>query len=314
MLSAIVVGLILMVWSANRFLNGAANAAKILGMSPFLIGLTVVSLGTSGPELVVAAIAAINGTPKLAIGNAIGSNIANIGLVLGVTAIFKVLPFPKSVLKSELPWLVILTLITFGLLLDLHLSMLDGVFLLAGLAFVLWRIAHQQKHAAEPIQSDPPAEISELSQRKTIWHFLSGLTVLLLSAQMLVWAATHLATHLGISELVIGLTVVAIGTSLPELATTLGSALKKQPELAIGNIVGSNILNLVAVLALPALIAPTDIPPSALWRDFLVMTALTFLLALFAYGFSPRPAITRFEGLALVVVWSAYNVLLYHQV
>lgn len=311
---SIMIGLVLLVWSADRFLTGAVVIAKLLGMSPFLIGLTVVSLGTSGPEIMVATIAALNGTPGIAVGNAIGSNIANIGMVLGVTAIFKVLPFPQSVLKSELLWLIAVTVLAFLCVVDSNLSRLNSLVLIGGLIVVFWRIAKRERQPSEDDTdtTGKPDEPPAASAAVASWLFFSGLAVLLFSAKLLVWAASAVAAKLGIPDLVIGLTIVAIGTSLPELAATLGGALKGQTGLAIGNVVGSNILNLLVVLAIPGLIMPTELPLELLRRDFFAMSVLTLLLVFFAYGFSPKPAITQFEGTVLFIVWIAYNSLLYY--
>lgn len=308
----IALGLVLLIWSADRFLVGAASTARLLGVSPFLIGLTVVSLGTSAPEIVVAFMAALNQTPEVAIGNALGSNIANIGMVLGITALLKVLPFPTSVLKSELPLLLGVTILACICLFDAHLSRTDSAFLLAAFLFVLWQIARRQRLEGDiaPSEADR-SDIKILPTGKSAWYFASGLAVLLLSAQLLIWAATSYAEALGVSDLIIGLTIVAVGTSLPELATAIGGSIKGQSGLAIGNVVGSNILNVVTVLAIPGLIAPGEIPEAAFRRDFVVMFSMTILLAVFAYGFSSKPSINRFEGLILLVSWIAYNVLLY---
>lgn len=313
-LISIIIGLVLLVWSADRFLTGAVVIAKLLGMSPLLIGLTIVSLGTSGPEIVVATIASLNGTPGIAIGNAIGSNIANIGMVLGVTALFRVLPFPQSVLKSELFWLIVATVLAFLCVVDSSLSRLNSLVLIGGLIVIFWRIAKRAHQPGEDAAgtTEKPDESPAISAPVASWLFFSGLVVLLFSAEVLVWSASAVAAELGVSDLMIGLTIVAIGTSLPELAATLGGALKGQTGLAIGNVVGSNILNLLAVLAIPGLISPAELPLEVLRRDFFAMSVLTLLLVLFAYGFSPKPSITRFEGAILFIVWIAYNSLLYY--
>lgn len=312
-LFAAVASLVVMIWSTDRFLTGAANSAKQLGVSPLLIGLTIVSLGTSAPEIVVAVVAAFNDTPNLAIGNALGSNIANIGMVLGITALFRPLPFPSSVLKSEMVWLIAAVVLALILLADSHFSRVDGLLLLSGLALLLWNIARQQKKGKKKVEPEELKNSDKIFDKTNIWLFISGLVLLLLSAELLVWSATLIAAELGVSDLIIGLTIIAIGTSLPELFTTLGSALKGQPGLAIGNVVGSNILNLLAVLAIPGLITPTDLLPETMPRDFFAMAALTMLLVLFAYGFSSKPSITRFEGCILAAAWIAYNALLFHQ-
>ncbi|MEM8766760.1 MAG: calcium/sodium antiporter [Pseudomonadota bacterium] len=313
---ALILGFITLVWSADKFLSGAASTANYMGVSKMLIGLTVVSVGTSAPEILVAVAASLEGTGILAVGNAIGSNIANIGLVLGVTAILAPLPFSQTVLKAELPWLLGATLLALILMFDLHLSPLDGVLLLGGLGLILWRLVKNQQTAGEEVSESIQEELDELQgmpKGQAIFWLITGLLVLLVSAEVLVWSATQIAAALGVSELIIGLTIVAIGTSLPELAATVGSAVKGHSDIAIGNIVGSNILNILAVLAIPGLIGGTDIQIVALWRDCGMMLALTLLLALFAYAIGSRPVITRFEGAVMLAAWCGYNLLLINQ-
>lgn len=310
---ALILGFITLVWSADKFLSGAASTANHLGVSKMLIGLTVVSVGTSAPEILVAAAASMDGTPLLAVGNAIGSNIANIGLVLGITAILAPLPFSQTVLKAELPWLLGATLLALILMFDLYLSFFDGVLLLGGLGLILWRlIINQQTSGAEVSTSiqDELDELQHMPRGQAIFWLIAGLLILLVSADVLVWSATQIAEALGVSDLIIGLTIVAVGTSLPELAATVGSALKGHSDIAIGNVVGSNILNILAVLAIPGLIGGTDIDIVALWRDCGMMLALTLLLALFAYAIGSRPVITRFEGAVMLAAWCGYNLLL----
>ena len=310
-----IVGFAVLIWSADRFLSGAAATATNLGVSNIVIGLTIVSLGTSAPEIVVARIAALEGNPILAVGNAIGSNIANIGLVLGITAIVAPLPFSQSVLRRELPWLLGATILAIALIFDRELDFIDGLFLLAGLAYILWQLLRSEA-AADPAESALASELEELPEMKQstalFWLFV-GLAALLAAAQLLVYAATQIAIELGISSMIIGLTIVAIGTSLPELAATVGAAMKGQSDIAIGNIVGSNILNILAVLAIPGMITATSLDFSALWRDSGMMLALTLMLALFAYGLNSRAVITRFEGLVMLLAWVGYNLLLIQQ-
>ena len=310
-----IVGFAVLIWSADRFLSGAAATATNLGVSNIVIGLTVVSLGTSAPEIVVALIAALEGNAILAIGNAIGSNIANVGLVLGITAIVAPLPFSENVLRRELPWLLGATVLAIVLIFDRELSFTDGVFLLAGLAYILWQLLRSERDAdpAESALASELEELPEMKQSSALFWLFAGLAALLASAQLLVYAATQIALDLGISSMIIGLTIVAIGTSLPELAATVGAAMKGQPDIAIGNIVGSNILNILAVLAVPALISTTGLDFSALWRDSGMMLALTLMLALFAYGMNSRAVITRFEGLVMLLAWIGYNLLLIQQ-
>ncbi len=312
----LIFGFIALVWSADRFLSGAASCATNLGVSKMLIGLTVVSVGTSAPEILVAIFAAVEGNPLLAVGNAMGSNIANIGLVLGITALVAPLPFSKTVRRSELPWLLGATFLAIALLFDLRLSFFDGVILLAGLALILFRLIKGQTSSDEDLSAALQEELDELPDMTTpqaaAWLGL-GLIVLLISAQVLVYAATEIAHELGVSDMIIGLTIVAVGTSLPELAATIGSAVKGHPDIAIGNVVGSNILNILAVLAVPGLLSATQIDSVALWRDAGMMLALTLMLALFAYGINSRPVITRFEGAVMLLFWIGYNTLLVQQ-
>lgn len=312
----LIAGFIALVWSADRFLSGAAATAANAGMSKMLIGLTVVSLGTSAPEILVALMAAIDGNPLLAVGNAVGSNIANIGMVLGITAILAPLPFGGTTLRTELPWLFGATGLALVLLFDQTLSRVDGVLLLLGLGFIMFGLLRRQNTNPNDISDAINEELDELPempmQQALIW-LGTGLVVLLTSANILVWAATSIALELGVSELIIGLTIVAVGTSLPELAATVGSALKGHTDIAVGNVVGSNILNILAVLAVPALVSPTDISAAVFWRDCGMMVALTLLLGLFAYGMNSRAIITRFEGAVLILSWIGYNYMLYLQ-
>lgn len=316
-LLALIVGLIALVWSADRFLSGAASTASHLGVSKLLIGLTVVSLGTSAPEILVAFTAAIDGNAMLAVGNAIGSNIANIGLVLGVTAMIAPLPFSKGVLRTELPWLLGATVLTLILLFDMTLSRLDGLILISGLGYILYRLTQYQGSSGGDVSGAIQEELEELPQLtlgKGAFWLVVGLLVLLGSAKLLVWAAVDIAEWLGVSELIIGLTVVAVGTSLPELAATVGAALKGHNDIAIGNVVGSNILNVLAVLAVPGLVSAPVVDIEVLWRDCGMMLALTLALALFAYAIGSRPVITRFEGAVILAGWIGYNILLFQQV
>jgi cation:H+ antiporter len=316
-LLTLIFGFITLVWSADRFLSGAASTANHLGVSKLMIGLTVVSLGTSAPEIVVSFAAALSDNPLLSVGNAIGSNIANIGLVLGITAMIAPLPFAEGVLRTELPWLLGATLLTLVLLFDLHLSAVDGLLLLAALGYILYRLKRNASDTPEGVPEslqEELAELPDLSLRQALIWLTVGVVVLLASAQLLVWAAVQVAGWLGVSELIIGLTVVAVGTSLPELAATVGAALKGHTDIAIGNVVGSNILNLLAVLAVPGLVSSPTIQNEVLWRDSGMMLALTLALALFAYAIGSRPVITRFEGAVILLGWIGYNAVLFQQV
>jgi cation:H+ antiporter len=312
----LVFGFILLVWSADRFVSAAAATAHKLGVSKMLIGLTVVSVGTSTPEILVSLTAALDGVPKMAVGNAIGSNIANIGLVLGIAAMITPLPFARSVLRTELPWLIATTLLGLVVLFNLVLSFAESLVLLAGLGYIIFRLARIQQKAPEALSAAMREEIDELPEISTtaaLFWLIAGLVLLIVSARVLVSSAVAIADLLGVSELVIGLTVIAIGTSLPELAATVGAAVRGHSELAIGNIVGSNILNILAVLAVPGLVVTTTLESVVLWRDYGMMMALTMLLVLFAYGIGSRPVITRFEGAIIFLSWLGYTVLLLYQ-
>ena len=321
----IIVGFVGLVWSADLFLSGAASTATNFGIPKLVIGLTVVSLGTSAPEIVVAIIASQEGSNLLAVGNAIGSNIANIGLVLGLTAILIPVAIDSNARNKQLPWLLGLTVLALILLANgSALTFNDGIILLLGLMLVIYQIWNDLKREDETYvkkivagdrslktQLDSEiAELATLSKRKGLLFTLIGLGLLLVSAELLVYAAINVAVLLGISQLIIGLTVVAIGTSLPELAATIGAAIKKQEDIAVGNIIGSNILNITAVLCIPALLGGASIEPSQLIRDGGTMLALTILLAFFAYGFGKKSEVTRLEGSILLVSWVIYTAFL----
>ena len=311
---ALIIGFSALIWSADRFVHASAAAARNLGVSKIVIGLTFVAVGTSAPEIVVGIQDSLHDGGRVAIGNAIGSNIANIGLVLGITALVRPLPFAQSTLRREIPWLIGATLLALICLADRDLTAVDGFILLGGLAFVLYRLARLGRRAGglpENIQS----ELDELPDMTIfiagLW-FLAALVVLLVSAHLVVEGAKEVALRFNVSEVVVGLTVVAVGTSLPELSVTVTAVLRGHADMAIGNVVGSNILNLLAVLAIPALMAPQEIDVPVLWRDYGTMLALTALLILFAYGIGSRKIITRFEGLVLVTGWVGYIYLVYH--
>ena len=312
----LIVGFMALVWSADKFLSGAASTAQNLGMSKMVIGLTVVSIGTSAPEIFVAITATLSGNPVLGIGNAIGSNIANIGLVLGVTAIVAPLPFSKRVLQAELPWLLGATLLALILMFNLELRLVDSLVLLSGLLLILYLLVSNRSPDGANLSETVRDELDELPEMTTsrgVMWLIGGLVILVGSAELLVWSATDIAEQLGVSDLVVGLTVVAVGTSLPELAATVAAAIKGHADIAIGNVVGSNILNILAVLAVPGLLTTAQMEPVALWRDCGMMAALTLLLALFAYGINSRAVITRFEGAVMLLAWIGYNSLLIQQ-
>jgi cation:H+ antiporter len=308
--AAILIGLFILVWGADRFVLGAASLARILGVPPLLIGLTVVGFGTSAPEILVSTMAALEGSPGIAIGNALGSNIANIALILGVTALFSPLTVQSDMLRREYPILLAVSAGAFVLLADGHLGRVDGLILLAGLILSMLLLVSigLRRRDHDPLAEEMEAEIpSGLTALAASGWFLVGLIALIISSRLLVWGAIEVAVTLGISDLVIGLTIVAVGTSLPELAAAVMSAVKNEHDLAIGNVVGSNIWNLLAVLGIPGLLAPGVIPPEVVNRDMLVMLALT--LALFVMGRSKhtRGTINRLEGGLLLSCFIAYQ-------
>ena len=308
----LIIGFITLGWSADRFVNASAAAAKNLGVSKIVIGLTAIAVGTSAPEIMVGIQSSLSDLGEIAIGNAIGSNIANMGLVLGITALVRPLPFTDTTLKHEMPWLIGATLLTLVCLFNLYLGFVDGLVLLAGLGTILYLLG--RKNRATPADLDAElAELPDMTTQKSLAWFIVGLTVLLASAHVLVHAAEVVAVRFDVSELVIGLTIVAVGTSLPELSVTVAAARQGHPELAIGNVVGSNILNILAVLAIPALLDPQPIGVHVLWRDYGMMFALTALLVLLAFGIGSRKVITRFEGVVLLAAWIGYTFILYHQ-
>lgn len=308
---SIIAGLVILVWSADRFVMGAAATAKNLGMSPMLIGLTIVAFGTSAPEMLVSLTAALEGAGNLAIGNAVGSNIANIALVLGITALIAPLPVKSAVLRKEIPLLLGITLIAGYVLHDLSLDLTDGIILFSSLIICLVIFAKYQ-HSDSPDDhiADEAEEIPDMSTAKAVFWLIAGLSLLIASSKMLVWGATEVALLLGVSDLVIGLTIVAIGTSLPELAASITSALKNHHDIALGNVVGSNIFNLAAVMALPGFVETLSIEAVAFNRDYLVMLGLTLLLIVFCILQKPA-RISRAEGGVLTLGYAGYMALLY---
>jgi len=311
---AVLAGIALLVWSADRFVDGASSVARNLRVPPIVIGLTIVSIGTSLPEMIVAAVAALDSNRDLGIGNAIGSNIANIGLVLGVTALIMPLAVQSITLRREMPVLLLITTFAFVLMSDGVLDFLDGIMLLAGLVLMLiWiaRIGMKDRH--DPLVQEFTASVpDQMSMRQSVFWFIAGLLVLIISSRMVVWGAVEIAHAFGVSDLIIGLTIVAIGTSLPELVASITSALKGEADLAIGNIIGSNMFNLLAVLAMPALIHPGAFAPQALLRDFPIMLAFTIALFVVSFGLK-LGRINRFEGALLLAGFIAYLYLLFLQ-
>ncbi len=311
---AVVVGLALLVWGSDRFVFGASATARNLGVSPLVIGLTIVGVGTSAPEMLVSATAALQGNPGVSIGNALGSNIANIGLVLGVTALVRGVLVRSRIFRLEFPVMFGVIALAWILLGDGTLDRSDGLVL--SLAFILLllfmlRIALRARRS-DPLQREFAKEIpTNVSAGKALLWFVVGLVTLLLGSRALVWGAVNIARSFDVSDLLIGLTVVAVGTSLPELATSITSVLKNEPDIAVGNVIGSNMFNLLPVLAIPGLIAPTAVPPEALQRDFPVMLTLSVALVVMSWGFRGAGRIARWEGGVLLLAFIGYQGLLY---
>lgn len=315
---AIIGGFVILIWAADRFVSGASALAGNLGVSPMIIGLTIVGFGTSAPEMLVSAFAAATGSPGLAIGNALGSNITNIGLIIGITAIVTPLVVRSETLRREYPMLLGLNLLVVLLFIDGHLGRIEGLILLAGFPLVLYWMARTGRESAvdDPMANEFSESIdTSMSRRQSaIWTFI-GLVSLLVSSRILVWGAANVAREFGISELIIGLTIVAIGTSLPELAATMISALKKEYDIALGNVLGSNMFNLLGVLSFPGIFAPGPFDPAVMTRDVPVMITLTLAIFFFSYGFRGNPGrINRLEGVILVAGFTSYQYFLFHQI
>ncbi|ORU91994.1 MAG: calcium/sodium antiporter [Cycloclasticus sp. symbiont of Bathymodiolus heckerae] len=310
-LAALLAGFIFLVFSADFFVKGTAAIARNFGISPLIIGLTIVGLGTSAPEMLVAGMASFQGNTGLATGNAVGSNIANIGLVLGATALVTPIFIHSSLLKRELPILLAISIGSYLLVIDGDLSRLDGLILITGLfSFLYWLLRSakqdQQKNAdvlAAEFDDEIPADINN---KTAYFYAASGLIALIASSKLLVWSAVNIAVIFGVSDLVIGLTIVAIGTSLPELAASITSVLKKEPDLAVGNIIGSNAFNLLAVFCLPGLIHPGTVDAALISRDFPIMLGLTLLLFLFAYSFNGEAKLNRLKGATFMLFFIGY--------
>ncbi|MFK5894495.1 MAG: calcium/sodium antiporter [Pseudomonadota bacterium] len=323
---AILAGFALLVWGADKFVQGASATASNLGVSPLIIGLTIVGFGTSAPEMLVSFMAALNGNPEIAVGNAIGSNITNIGLVLGITAMIVPLTVNSSILKREYPIMFAVMILAWYLMSDNTLQKTDGVILIFSMFFVLALVTflglRDQKNTSDPLNTEFNEEIpTDMSTKMAMFWLFFGLLILVGSSKILVWGAVNIAHNFGVSDLVIGLTIIAIGTSLPELAASVVSALKGEHEIAIGNIIGSNMFNLLGVLGIPALISPiNELSETVLNRDYPVMIGLSILLLFFAYGFTfgkkqgkdpVNGKITRLESSILLLGYATYMYLIY---
>ena len=309
---AVVLGLALLVWSADRFVEGSAVTARHFHMPPLLIGMLVVGFGTSAPEMVVSAISASQGNPGIALGNAYGSNITNIALILGLTALLSPIAVHSRVLRKELPILTALTALAAWQLMDNNLSRLDAaVLLLVFGTLMIWTVRQGLREKTDALGTAMEEELEEQTMpiRRAVFWVGAGLVLLIVSSRFLVWGAVEIAHGFGVSDLIIGLTVVAVGTSLPELASSIMAARKNEHDIALGNILGSNLFNTLAVVGIAGMIHPLPVGSEILSRDILVMAALTVSLFVFGYGFRGPGLgrINRIEGGLLLAAYVAYT-------
>jgi cation:H+ antiporter len=314
-IAMIVIGLAVLVWSADIFVDGAAAVALNLGMSALLVGMVIIGFGTSAPEMTVSVLAAMQGNPGLALGNAYGSNITNIALILGITALISPVLIRSQVIRREIPILLAVTLLAFFHLQDGQITRIEGlVELVVLLGILIWMIvqSRQESSHGDELETELNQELEYIKPAKAWAMLIIGLVLLVISSRMLVWGAVNIAQGLGVSDLIIGLTVVAIGTSLPELASSIAAARKGEHDLAVGNVIGSNLFNTLAVVGLAGAIHPMQVPAEVLTRDWTVMLGLTILL--FALGYTRKAAgeksITRLSGGILVAIYIAYTLYL----
>lgn len=305
---AIIVGLIVLVFSADKFIDGSASVAKIIGIPSLIIGMLIVGFGTSAPEITVSIIAALNNSSGIALGNAYGSNITNIALILGVTAIIYPITAHQKIIRRDLPILTVLTLLSAYMVYDLTVSRLEswvllGLFVLI-MSFIVISDIKQHKKSNEFYQEEPPQKSLPIA----IFWVIAGFVLLVGSSKLLVWGSVEIAHKLGVSDLIIGLTIVAVGTSLPELAASVIAAKKGEDDIAIGNVIGSNMFNLMCVVGFAGVIRPIAAPQEVLYRDVAMMLFLNALL--FAFFLTRRPTINRPQGVLLLMCYIAYTAFL----
>ncbi|EJG1187363.1 TPA: calcium/sodium antiporter [Vibrio parahaemolyticus] len=309
----LIVGLVLLVWSADKLVFGSAAIARNVGISPLVIGMTILAMGSSAPEMMVSATAAWDGKTDTAVGNVLGSNIANIALILGITALIKPLSISSAVIRRELPLMIAVTVLAGILLWNSHLGFYEGVllFVLFGaFLFAMLQISRKEQKSGDAFLEDQESEIPQgVSNPKAVMWVVIGLILLPLAASLLVDNAVIIAKHFGMSDLVIGLTIIAIGTSLPELAASLAGVLKGEDDMAVGNIIGSNVFNILAVMGLPGIINPSTLSEYAMGRDFWVMLGVSLLLVAMCLGKSR--SINRLEGAILFTCFLGYQVYLF---
>ena len=310
-LLAVLAGLAVLVWSADKFIDGAATVARHYALPPLLIGAVIIGFGTSAPELAVSVLSALDGSPGIALGNAYGSNIVNIALILGITALISPIVVQSGILRKELPILTGITILAIALVWDLQISRWDALLMLLVFAGLMaWSIREGIQDGQDALSKETEAELAahNMPIRHAWLWLLAGLVLLIASSRLLVWGAVEVAQGLGVSELVIGLTVVAIGTSLPELASCIAAARKNEHDLAMGNILGSNLFNTLAVVGLAGSIHPLSVEPTLLTRDMAVMAALTVALFLLGRGSQGQPGqISRWQGGLLLTSFAGYT-------
>jgi len=307
---SVIFGLILLVWSADRFVEGSASAARHFGMPPLLIGMVIVGFGTSAPEMVVSALASSQGNSGIALGNAYGSNITNIALILGIASLVNPITVHSLVLRKELPILTAVTALAAFQLYDGTLSRMDAIVLMAVFAVLMaWAIWQGLGKKPDALGTEFEQELKThaMPLKKAVFWVVVGLLLLIVSSRMLVWGAVKIAVSLGVSDLIIGLTIVAVGTSLPELASSIIAARKGEHDIALGNVLGSNLFNTLAVVGIAGLINPMNVAPEVFSRDILTMAILTVSLFVIGYGFKGQGRINRFEGTALLIGYIAYT-------
>lgn len=312
----LIVGLSLLVWGADKLVFGSAALAKNYGISPLVIGMTILAMGSSAPEMMVSAAAALDGKTDTAVGNVIGSNIANIALILGITAIIKPLAISSGIIRRELPLMLIVTLLAGAIMFNNYLGFYEGVLLIVlFVAFIIAMlyISKSEQKNGDILLDEQESEIPEGVENKTaLFWIVVGLILLPLGANMLIDNAVVIAKHFGMSDLVIGLTIIALGTSLPELAASVAGVLKGEDDMAAGNIIGSNVFNILAVMGIPAIINPSEISSDLMGRDFYVMMGVSILLLFMALGKSR--SINRIEGGILVTCFLAYQGYLFYTI
>ncbi|MPV85358.1 calcium/sodium antiporter [Ostreibacterium oceani] len=312
----VVVGLVVLIWSADRFIDGASATARHFGMPALLVGMLIVGFGTSAPELAVSALASLGGNSGIAVGNAYGSNIANIGLVLAITALIYPLSVSSRIVRREIPWLLVILLLSFAFFYDREINRIEAAAMFFGM-FIILIFSAYYGNEDDALTQEITQEINEKESTsaqqplsKAILSLGIGLLLLLISSHFLVKGAVAIAQFFGLSDLIIGLTIIAIGTSLPELASAIAAAKKNEPDIVLGNIIGSCLFNSMAVVGLAGMIKPMTVSPIFLQRDFVACVVLTIMLWVFAFGIKGVAKITRKEGGMLLAGYIGYSVYL----